>query len=244
MIGATGFPNQFDITGNLCPFAFGADAPMAVKLCVLAVVDVTAAEQFIDLAVGNDHFTLCLGTDHGLLHHLITLNTTAVIGEAADERCHTLEIRKFLTLLSHGDGAVGIHMDAGILFNDLPLEVQIFNTVRHGIQVRHGAHSGITATGSRQRTGFNGLFIRKTRLSEMYVYITKAGKNSISGIVKTSQLRRQCHKILNQISCVKLSLHLLFSFPYSAKKPCRSRQDSKRKIAFADHSKRSSFLFR
>ena len=49
VVGTAGFLHQLQISCNLGPFALGADAPMAVFLCIFAVVDISAPEQFIDL---------------------------------------------------------------------------------------------------------------------------------------------------------------------------------------------------
>ena len=48
--------------------------------------------------------------------------------------------------------------------------------VRNRVQVGHGAHGGVPAPGRRQAARLQGLLIRKTRLSEMHMYITEAGK--------------------------------------------------------------------
>ena len=119
MVFHTGFPNQFQISCDLGPFAFGADATVAVFFCVFAVMDVTAPKQFVDFAVGYNHFAQRLGPKHGLTHHIVTLDTPAVIGKTADIGGHTLQIRQFFTLFAYGDGAVGVYMNAGAVFNEL-----------------------------------------------------------------------------------------------------------------------------
>ena len=113
----TGFTNQFQISCDLRPFAFGADAPVAVFFRVFAVVDIASPEQFVDFAVGYDHFAQFLRPDHGGAHHVIALDTPAVVGEADDIGGHALQIGQFLTLFSNGNGAVGIYMDAGSFFD-------------------------------------------------------------------------------------------------------------------------------
>ena len=96
-------------------------------------MDVAAAEQLVDLAVGDDHLALALGPEHGLLHHFVPLNAPAVIGEAAHHGGHALDIRQLLALFAHGDGTVGIDMDAGVGLDDGALEIQVLHAVRHRI---------------------------------------------------------------------------------------------------------------
>ena len=55
--------------------------------------------------------------------------------------------------------------------------LQMFQAVRHWIQIGHGTDSRIAAMGRRQRTGMDCFFIRKTRLSEMNMHITETGQN-------------------------------------------------------------------
>ena len=96
-------------------------------------MDVATPEQFIDLAVGDDHFIQLLGPHHSLAHHRIALHTPSVVGKTGDIGSHALQICHSFTLFAHGDGTVGIHMDDTGLFNELKLPLQMLNAVRHGI---------------------------------------------------------------------------------------------------------------
>ena len=118
-----------------------------------------------------------LGPDHGLLHHPGVLDALSVIGEGDDMGGQSLQIRQSLPLLAYGHGAVGMDPDHGVPLNGLQLGPEMGQAVRHRVQIGHGAHIGIAPSGGGQGTGTNGLLIRKTRLTEMYVHIRKTGKN-------------------------------------------------------------------
>ena len=92
---------------------------------------------------------------------------------------HTAKVGKLFALLTHSDRTVGIDTDHAVLPNQIQLLLQIGLAVRYWVQIGHGAHCGVATPGCCQRTGENGLFVRKTRLSEMHMHITKAGNNSI-----------------------------------------------------------------
>ena len=110
-------------------------------------MDITAAEQVIDLTVGNDHLTLRLGAEHCLAHHIVTLDTAAIIGKSADIRSHTFDISQRFALFTNRNGTVGIDMDAGITLDGGTLDIQVLHRVRYRVQVRHGADCGITTAG-------------------------------------------------------------------------------------------------
>ena len=147
MVAATGFLRQFQIPGNLHPLAFGADAPVTVSLGVSAVVDVAAPQQVVDLAVRHNHFAQRLGTEHGGGHHFFRLHPLAVIGEGNAAGCHALQVGKAFALLPHGDGAIGMDVDAGIPVNEQLLLFQMGGAVGDGVQVGHGTHIGVAAPG-------------------------------------------------------------------------------------------------
>ena len=184
VVGAAGLLHQLQIPGDLPPFAFGADAPVAVGFGVVAVVDISPSQQGIDLAVGDNGFPQCLGTEHGLPHQTVTLHAPAVVGKSHHARRHALQVGKHPALFAHGDSAIGIDMDAGGFLNDTALNLQILHAVRHRVQVGHGADRGIAAPGGRPAACGDSLLIRKTRLSEMHMHITKAGKNNIFRRIK------------------------------------------------------------
>ena len=60
----------------------------------------------------------------------------------------------------------------------------MLRAVRHRIQVGHGAHRSIAAVSRRPGAGQDRLLVRKTRLSEMHVHITKAGENGIGRVIE------------------------------------------------------------
>ena len=133
MVAASGFSHQFQVTGNLTPFAFGADASVAMLPGIFAVVNVAAPQQGIDFAVGNNHLAQGLCTEHGFQHHVVRLDTPSVIGEGDTVCCHAFQICKDFTLFLYGDGAVGIYMNAGRGLNQLQLLIQMCHAVRNGI---------------------------------------------------------------------------------------------------------------
>ena len=75
-------------------------------------------------------------------------------------------------------------MDTGGVPDLFQLQIQAFHTVRHRVQVGHGAHRRVAAPGGGPASRGDGLLIRKSRLSEMHMHITKTGKNHISGRIQ------------------------------------------------------------
>ena len=138
-------------------------------------VDIAAAQKTVVLAVGDDQFPQGIGLPHGRFHHAGILHAPAVIGEGDHLGGQSFHIGKNLPLLSFGNGGVGVDGNAGTLLNSLQLGIQILKAVRNRIQVGHGAHRGVAPMGRRPGAGENRLLIRKTRLSEMHMHITKAG---------------------------------------------------------------------
>ena len=147
MVAAAGFLCQLQIPGNLHPLAFGADAPVTVSLGVSAVVDVAAPQQVVDLAVRHNHFAQRFGAEHGGGHHFVRLHPLAVIGESDAGGSHALQVGKTFALLPHGDGAIGMDVDAGIPVNERLLLFQMSRAVGDGVQVGHGTHIGVAAPG-------------------------------------------------------------------------------------------------
>ena len=148
---------------------------MTVLGGVLAVMDVTALQQIVDLAVGDDHLAQLLGLQHGSVHHVVGLDALAVVGVGDDLVRHASQVSQFLALQAAGDGTVGVDMDAGACIDQVQLLLQMLDGIGSGIQVGHGADGGVAAAGCAGGTGHHGLLIRKTRLSEMHVHITKTG---------------------------------------------------------------------
>ena len=75
--------------------------------------------------------------------------------------------------------AVGHHLYAGVPADKLKLHFKMLPTVRHGVKIRHGAHGGVATRSGAEAAALYCLLIRKTRLSEMHMHITKSGKNNI-----------------------------------------------------------------
>ena len=142
------------------------------------VVDVAAFQQIVHFAVGGDDFTKAPGFQHGALHHFVALHASSVIGIAAHIPCQAFHVHQLLTLFPQRDGAVGMHPDAGVLPDERQLLFQMRFRIRHGGKVGHGAHVGVAPMGRSQAAGQYGFFIRKTRLTEMHMHVTQAGKNN------------------------------------------------------------------
>ena len=70
---------KLDISLYRAVFAFGTDSLVAVFLCVFAVVDISALEQVVYLAVGGDYLAESLSLGHGLTHHFVALNSPSVV---------------------------------------------------------------------------------------------------------------------------------------------------------------------
>ena len=142
-------------------------------------MDVATPKKAVVLAVGGDDLVERPGFPHGAAHHLRRLDALSVIGKGDDSGRKALQVRQRLPLLSPGDGAVGVDGNDGGPVNEPLLDGKIFRAVRHRIQVWHGAHRRIAPPGRRPGAGGDGLLIRKSRLSEMHMHITKAGENGI-----------------------------------------------------------------
>ena len=179
MISTAGLCHQFQISCNLLILAGTANALVSMGRTVSAVMDVTAFQQFIYLAVGHNHFSQAFCLLHSLLHHFPALDTPSVVGESGNIRSHFLQVCQDFPLLPYGNRTVRINMNGRRVFNQLSLHLQIFQAVRHGLQIGHGTHTGVPASCTSRRSGFDCFLIRKSRLSEMYMHITKAGKNNI-----------------------------------------------------------------
>ena len=179
VVGTAGFFYQLQIPGNLPPFAFGADAPMAMGFGIITVVDVPAPQERVDLAVGDNGLPEGFCTEHGLPHQVVTLHAPAVVGKPHYVGRHALQVGKRFALFADCDGTVGVDVNAGGFLDETALNPKILHTVRHRVQVGHGADRGIAAPGGCPAACGDGLLIRKTRLSEMHMHVTKAGKNNI-----------------------------------------------------------------
>ena len=115
---------------------------------------------------------------HGLAHHVLILHAAAVVGKARHKGRHAFHVGKLEALLAHGDGPVGQHVHHGVATDDLKLPFQMSGRIRHGVQIGHGAHRGVSAVRGRKRTRADGLLARKTRLTKMHMDIYEAGNNA------------------------------------------------------------------
>ena len=183
MIGNTRFLHKLNIALYLFIFTFGANASVSVRCRVLTLMDITALKQGIDLAVSDYHFAQALGLKHRRAHHFIVLNPSSVVRKGTDALCHILHIRERLALLAFGNGAVRNDVYNGVAFDNIKLLFKILGAVGHGVEVRHRANRAVTALRRRLRSRLYCLFIRKARLSEMHVNITKTGKNNVFAVI-------------------------------------------------------------
>ena len=122
MIGTSGFHSKAQITLNLPPFAFRADASMVMCCRILSVMNVAAVKQTIVFTMGNNHLSECLRTFHSLSHHTFRLYAVSVIRESNDSGSQCFHIDKLLSLLFHCNGCIGSDVDYGIPLNQLFLQ--------------------------------------------------------------------------------------------------------------------------
>ena len=177
MVGAAGFAHKPEVALYLPPFALAANALVGVCARILAVVNIAAAQKLVYLAVGGDKLAKRLCLQHRLAHESIVLHAAAVVGESADELRRLLHFRKLSSLTLHAYRAVGQHVYHGVAPDYLKLLFKVLSAVRCGAQIRHRAHAGVAARRRRHAAGFYRLLIRKTRFSQMNVYICETGNN-------------------------------------------------------------------
>ena len=188
MIFHAGFLHQFQVSFDLFPFAFGRDAFMSMLFGIFSLVDIAAEEQAVVFAVGCNDFVVTADFFHGLTHHFVVLHTASVIGEGANMLNDFVISRHFFAHFTNGDRAVGNDFDTGCFADGLQLGLQICHTVGGGVQIGHGAYCGITAVGRCQGACFDGFFIKKARLSQMYMNINKTGKYKQTAHIKNGAL--------------------------------------------------------
>ena len=68
-------------------------------------------------------------------------------------------------------------IDSFPMINNFLFKHDVFDTVGNRSEVWHWADVCVSSARRCRWTGFNCFFIRKTRFSQMYVYINKTGKN-------------------------------------------------------------------
>ena len=177
VVAAAGLAHQRQIPRHLPPLALRGDALVAVQSRVLAVVNAAAAEQGVVLAVRADQLAQPLRLAHRGAHHVVGLHAAPVVGKRADIGRHGRHVGKHLALLPHRNRPVGQHLHAGVARDDAALRFERFETVRHGVQVRHRAHRAVAAVRRRARARVDRLLIGKTRLAEVNMHIRKAGEH-------------------------------------------------------------------
>ena len=116
---------------------------------VSAVVDIAAVQQAVVLAMRHNQLAQRLGALHGLPHPVRVLDALAVIGESHYIGGHGFQIRQRLPLFPLRNRAVGQDPHHRVLFDGIQLRSEVFQAVRHRVQVRHGTHHGIAAVGRR-----------------------------------------------------------------------------------------------
>ena len=139
-------------------------------------MDVAAAQEAVVLAVCGQNFSETPAFQHGLAHQALALDALAVIGKCDHIRRHVREVCKALAALADGDRAVGVYMHGGALADQPPLHIQRRAAVGDGVKVRHRRDMRKAAVRRRQRPGADRLFIRKSRLTKMYMNIYETGK--------------------------------------------------------------------
>ena len=164
---------------DLLVFARARNAPVPVHSCIFAVVDISVEEQGVVLAVCGDYLAEPLGDGHRLSHHSVILNAFSVVGERADFVGHSFHVCELFAFFADGYRAVGQNFYRRAALYCVELNLQMFRAVRHGVEVRHRADRRVSSVRRGGRAGSDGFFIRKTRLSEMHMNITKTGHNNI-----------------------------------------------------------------
>ena len=174
MVAAAGSCGQSQVAGNLPPFTLSADALVSVGSTPAPVVDIAAAQQRIVFAVsGQDAIQFC-GPPHRFQHNLLPLYAAPVSGKGdamAAKRCH---VDNRFAPPPQGDGSVREHLDAGIPVDNGLLQRQRLRAVGRRVEVGHCADGRVSAPCRRQRTGPDGLFLRRAGLPEMHVQIGQA----------------------------------------------------------------------
>ncbi len=191
VVGTPRFAHQLQVALHLAPLALRRDPPMAVRAAVVAVVDVTAAKQFVRLAVGHDLAARPLHAEHRLAHERLLLHAAAVVREAGHLRSQCSEVDQLTAaLLSAGDGAVGDHPHPGVAPDGLQLSLQVFRRIGRRVQVGHGADGGISAPGGRSRTRRHGLLGRESRLAQMHMHVDQPRQDVAAPAVDRAGVRR------------------------------------------------------
>ena len=187
MVPASGFGGQFDIPGDLAPFALGTDSFMIVFVAIASVVDVSSVQERIVFAVGGDDDIFGRGSPHGFPHHFLALDAAAVIRKGDAPALEGMEINQFQPTPSFRDGTVGEHPDEGVPVDGFQFQGEMLRAVRHGIQVGHGAYEGVSTPGSGPAATADGFLPGLSRFTEMYVKVGESGERYHSCNIKKRQ---------------------------------------------------------
>ena len=128
----------------------------------------------------HDQTILAGGLLHCAAHHRRILHAAAIIrkGDAPALQCG--HIYRFQTGTIARDGGIGEDIYHRIAVNDGLLDSERFRCIRGGVEIRHGANRRITTARSSQRTGADGLLLRKAGLTEVNVHIHQPRDNQLS----------------------------------------------------------------
>ena len=207
VIGAACLLAKSEISFNGAPFALAAYSRVTVPAGIFAVVYVSAAYQGRVLAVRRDDFAENLCFKHCLSHKLFRLHAAPIVGKGAAVRRHCRKIGKCLAFFAHGERSVRVHSHRGVPLYNFKLLFKRRSAVGHRIEVRHGANVGISAVRRRKGACFNAFFIRKSRFSEMYVYITESREDNCIFYIRNTNGRSICGNVERS---------KLFSYEHSA----------------------------
>lgn len=125
----------------------------------------------------GNNFVVSADFFHCFTHDFIILHTTPVIRKGADIVDDFVIRRQFLAFFAYRNRAVGDNLNAGG-FADWPLAAPPDFPDNQGQgSGSHGADRRIAAMCRRKAAAFDGLLIKKARLSQMHMNINKTGKN-------------------------------------------------------------------
>ena len=91
---------------------------------VCAVVDVTAVQEGIVLAVCGEDLAKTAAFFHSLPHHALRLHAAPIVGKGDDIRRQAGKICELVAFFTNCNGSVGVDMDTGIFFDDCALNIQ------------------------------------------------------------------------------------------------------------------------
>ena len=141
---------------------------------VFALVDAAAVQQDFVLTVRGDQPARSLHAAHGLAHAFFLLHAAPVVGEGHGLGPERRKVAKLAApALPQRDAPVGMHPHRRVPVDHGKLLLQVFRRIGRRIQVRHGAHVGVSPTRRGQRAAFHALLIKKARLPKMHMNINK-----------------------------------------------------------------------